>query len=307
MILRAWYGEMEPVERGRREAKGASFIRLSHGLTHYELGGPAGGRPVVLVHGFSVPMFIWEPTFTALTGAGYRVLRYDLYGRGLSDRPPLRYDKALFVRQLSELIEAVAMPRPFALFGLSMGGAIAAAYTAQAAEAVERLALLDPAGLPYPIPTGMKLLKLPLLGELLMGPPGTRLLLQGLRDDLGADHPALPDYEARYRRQMRYFGFRRALLSTVRSGVLWQGAEDFAAVGRSGLPVLLIWGEEDRVVPFALHQRLLELIPQAEFHPIPGARHIPHYAMPEVVNPVLLEFLRGRDEADRGRTKLVSR
>lgn len=306
MILRAWYGEIEPVERGREGATGA-FVRLSDGLTHYELGGPEDGRPVVLVHGFSVPMFIWEPTFTALKEAGFRVLRYDLYGRGLSDRPPVRYDKALFVRQLSELVEALGIPRPFALAGLSMGGAIAAAYTARSEGAVERLALLDPAGLPYPIPTGMKLLKVPILGELLMGPPGTRLLLKGLRDDLGEDHPALPEYEANYRRQMRYFGFRRALLSTIRSGVLWGSEADFAAVGRLGLPVLLIWGEEDEVVPFALHKRLLELMPQAQFRPIAGAKHIPHYEKPEVVQPILLDFLRGDDEADRGGTELVSR
>ncbi len=297
MILRAWYGEREPVERGREGARGA-FIRLSDGLTHYEMGGPTEGRPVVLVHGFSVPMFIWEPTFAALTEAGFRVLRYDLYGRGLSDRPPVRYDKALFVRQLAELVEAVAMPRPFALVGLSMGGAITAAYTARAEGAVERLALLDPAGLPYPLSTGLKLLRLPLLGELLMGPPGKRMLLQGLRDDLGEDHPALSEYEANYLRQMRYFGFRRALLSTLRSGVLWGSEADFAEVGRLGLPVLLIWGEADGVVPFALHRRMLQLIPQAQFHPIPGAKHIPHYEQPEVVRPILLEFLRGDDEAD---------
>ncbi len=298
MILRAWYGEIEPVERGREGAQGA-FVRLSDGVTHYELGGPAEGKPVVLVHGFSVPMFIWEPTFAALTGAGFRVLRYDLYGRGLSDRPPIRYDKALFVRQLAELVDAVGIAHPFALVGLSMGGAITAAYTAQVGrDGVERLALLDPAGLPYPIPTGMRLLRVPLLGELLMGPLGTRILLHGLRDDLGAEHPALPRYEANYRYQMRYFGFRRALLSTIRSGILWGSERDFAAVGGLGLPVLLIWGEEDEVVPFALHHRLRKLIPQAQFHAIPGARHIPHYEQPEVIQPILLDFLRGSDEAD---------
>ncbi len=298
MILRAYYGEREPVARGRKDAEGA-FVPLSDGLTHYQLGGPEDGPPVVLVHGFSVPMFIWDPTFNALTKAGFRVLRYDLFGRGLSDRPAIAYDLALFLRQLAELLEAVQLSKPFALFGLSMGGAIAAAYTARYPAQVKRLGLIDPAGLSYPEPAMMRLLRLPILGELLMGPPGTKALLQGLRDDLGAEHPALAGYEAAYRHQMRYFGFRRALLSTIRHGILHGGEADFARVGELGIPVLLIWGEEDRVVPFELHRTVLRLIPQAEFHAIPGAKHIPHYAKPEVVNPILLDFLRRGDAAHR--------
>ena len=62
-------------------------MRLSDGFTHYELGGPPTGHLVVLAAGFSVPYYIWDPTFSALTEAGVRVLRYDYYGRGFSDRP----------------------------------------------------------------------------------------------------------------------------------------------------------------------------------------------------------------------------
>ena len=75
-------------------------MQLSQGYVHYELGGPVGGEKVVLVHGLSVPYYIWDPTFDALTEAGFRVLRYDLYGRGFSDRPKLRYDADLFDEQL---------------------------------------------------------------------------------------------------------------------------------------------------------------------------------------------------------------
>src|SRR5215831_15233045 len=62
------------------------FAKLSDGYTHYELGGPSDGRVVVLAAGFSVPYYIWDPTFDALTRAGFRVLRYDYYGRGYSVR-----------------------------------------------------------------------------------------------------------------------------------------------------------------------------------------------------------------------------
>ena len=95
-------------ENTRKEAAG-SFVALSDGVTHYELGGPKDGKPVVLVHGFSVPFFIFDPLFDFLTSAGFRVLRYDLLGRGYSDRPNTQYDANLFVRQLKELLDALEM------------------------------------------------------------------------------------------------------------------------------------------------------------------------------------------------------
>ena len=72
-------------DSARRSAPG-QFARLADGYTHYEIGGPPDGRVVVLAAGATVPYYIWDPTFAALTAAGFRVLRYDYYGRGYSDR-----------------------------------------------------------------------------------------------------------------------------------------------------------------------------------------------------------------------------
>jgi pimeloyl-ACP methyl ester carboxylesterase len=56
--------------------------------------------------------------------------------------------------------------------------------------------------------------------------------------------------------------------------------------------VLLVWGREDRVVPFAKSDDVRRDVPQAEFHPIDLAAHIPHYERPEIVSPIFVEFLR---------------
>ena len=61
-------------EAARKSAPG-QFARLSDGYTHYEIGGPADGRVVVLAAGSTVPYYIWDPTYTALVDAGFRVLR----------------------------------------------------------------------------------------------------------------------------------------------------------------------------------------------------------------------------------------
>src|SRR5690606_26904086 len=65
-------------DAARRNAPG-KFVRLSDGVTHYDVAGPDTGRTVVLVHGFSVPYYIWDSTSNALARGGYRVVRYDEY------------------------------------------------------------------------------------------------------------------------------------------------------------------------------------------------------------------------------------
>lgn len=57
------------------------FAKLSDGTVAYELTGPESGELVVLVHGVSGPMMVWDKTVPALNAAGFRTLRFDLYGR----------------------------------------------------------------------------------------------------------------------------------------------------------------------------------------------------------------------------------
>src|SRR5262245_18580294 len=100
------------------------FARLSDGYTHYELGGPSGGPLIVMAAGFSVPYYIWDPTFTALTTAGFQVLRYDYYGRGYSDRPRIPFTDEMYVRQLDELLTETRLTVPIDLVGISFGGSV---------------------------------------------------------------------------------------------------------------------------------------------------------------------------------------
>ena len=167
----------------RTEASG-SFIRLSDGFTHYELSNPEAEETVVLAHGFSVPYFIYDPTFEFLTRAGFRVLRYDLFGRGFSDRPDTHYNIDLFVRQLGDLLDALGFTKPVSLVGLSTGGPITAAYTARFPERVKKLVLIDPVGAkPFVISRVLKVAALPVLGETIIGLLGTRGMSRVIASD----------------------------------------------------------------------------------------------------------------------------
>jgi len=283
-------GESQVLDAAARSAAPGRFVELPDGSTHYEMGGPPEGQLVVLVHGFSVPYYIWDPTFAALVQAGCRVLRYDLYGRGYSDRPDAVYNQDLFVRQLRHLLAALRVDRPVDLVGLSMGGAIAVAFTARHPDMVDKLCLISPAGLPMKRPALAGLVEAPLLGEWLMSLFGDKLLVDWLRGDFRQPEK-FPQYQEKYRVQMKYVGFKRAILSTIRSGFLNDMTEAYRRVGQQKRPVLLIWGREDNSISFSTSEQVRAAIPQVEFHAIDDAGHVSHYERPEIVNRILLEFL----------------
>jgi pimeloyl-ACP methyl ester carboxylesterase len=284
--------ETKHLDDDARASAGGSFVRLTDGVTHYELSNPEGEQTVVLVHGFSVPYFIFDPTFDFLTQSGFRTLRYDLFGRGFSDRPRTRYNIDLFVRQLLELLDALRFDRPVNLVGLSMGGPITAAFTARHAERVKSLTLIDPAGArAVSLSPMLKAMKLPGLAEAVFGLVGSESLLKSAAKDF-FDPELVEMFLEKYKVQMQYKGFKRAILSTIRNNMLGAFIETYKTLGKMDKPVLLVWGRNDTTVPFVHSDDLRAAVPQAEFHVIEECGHIPHYEKPEEFNPILLEFLK---------------
>ncbi len=275
-------------EAARQQAPGR-FLTLGDGVTHYDVAGPDSGQRVVLVHGFSVPSYIWDSTSIALAAAGFRVARYDSYGRGYSDRPDVAYSLDLFDRQLVQLLDSLGWHDPVDLIGLSFGGPVSAGFAGRHPNRARSLTLVDPAAGPSGSPPGM--FKLPVIGPLLW----QVLAVPGMADGQLGDffEPAKwPDWPDRYRTQMRYRGFGRALLSTGRelAGVSLDSV--YSRVGALGTPTLLIWGAEDQVVPIGLAPGVRQAIPQTEFHPIERAGHLPHLERAQLVDSLLVGFLR---------------
>ena len=275
-------------DAARRSAAG-QFAKLGDGYTHYEIAGPAGGRVVVLAAGATVPYYIWDPTFTALADAGFRVLRYDYYGRGLSDRPDIPFTQDLYVRQLSELLDAVHISQPFDLAGLSFGGAVITSIAARYPDRVRSLIYMDPA---FRTPEALTMLE---------ATPWAWNLMTAIVDERGwADgqlgdflHPErFPDWPERYRVQLRYKGFRRARLSDVRSNLDADQRDELQAVGRSSRPVLVIWGKQDPNVPFELSASLMAVMPDARLLAVEQAGHLPQWEQPGIVQPAIVSFLR---------------
>lgn len=274
-----------------RTGLSGSFIALPSGVTHYEEGGDTNGQPVVLVHGFSVPYFIFDPTFDFLCQQGFRVLRYDLIGRGFSDRPNVRYDAALFVRQLKELLDALKF-KEINLVGLSMGGPITASFIDAHPDYIRRHILIDPSGArSISLSPLLKAVRMPGLGELALGLFGTDNMVKGVASDMFSPQ-LVAEFQTKYKIQMQYQGFKRAILSTMRCGMLDSFMETYKRVGKLNKPTLLFWGRQDNTVPFEHSNDIRAAIPHIEFHAFDNCGHIPHYERPGEVNGILLEFLR---------------
>lgn len=283
------FNETRRLDDSSRADLPGQFVALEDGITHYELSGPQDGPLVVLMHGFSVPYYVWDPTVTGLTDAGYQVLRYDLYGRGYSDRPDLEYDTTLFIRQLSQLTEAVTLNKPFHLVGLSMGGPLASAFANRNPERVLSLVLIAPETLPVTAATIFPM-NVPLLGEWVMKVYMVPVYLPASQGADAFNPDLLPDWEARYRQQLDYKGFRQALLSTIRHLPEMDALAEFDQLADTRIPILLIWGEEDKTVTGEAIIQARTALPQATYLQLPEAGHLPHFEKADEVNQALIDF-----------------
>ena len=275
-------------DAARRGAPG-KFVRLSDGVTHYQIDGPEAGRVVVLAHGFSVPYYIWDSTASALAGAGFRVLRYDTYGRGWSDRPDVAYNDRLFERQVAELLDSLHITGKIDFGGVSFGGYVMGVYAGRHADRVRSLILVDPVA--GKTPATMHPVDYPIIGPYVFQTSRVPAMPAGQVSDF-IDASRFPDWLDRYRVQMRYRGFGRALRS---SQLERRGLDTDTLYGRvaSGkFPVLLIWGTKDQTVPFERSAAVRKAIPAAEFQPIDGAAHLPILEQAAKTDSIILAFLK---------------
>jgi pimeloyl-ACP methyl ester carboxylesterase len=292
-LVIAWFyfdDENLPLNAEIRAQFNETFIDLPAGTVYYELAGPEEGEVVVLVPGFSVPAYIWDPTFEALTQAGFRVLRFDFYGRGHSDRPDVDYTIPFFAEQLGQLVEELDLASPVNLVGLSMGGPVVTHFTNRNPQTVKRLVLVDPMVF-TPSRDDIGPLALPLVGEYLAAVFLIPRTAAGQSGDFH-DKERFPNWEERFREQMQYHGFRAAILSTVRNFPAQDTLVEYQELGRKDLPVQLFWGRQDQSIPLEHSEKLLELVPQARLNIIENAGHLPHFEQADTVNPLLIEFFR---------------
>ncbi|MBZ8118375.1 alpha/beta hydrolase [Roseovarius sp. LXJ103] len=267
------------------------FATLSQGQTHYQWLGASKGPVAVCVHGLSTPSFVWGPVARALGEMGFRVLVYDLYGRGYSSAPRGLQDSAFFTRQLGDLLDHEGITHDITLLGYSMGGMIAPAYAAENMRKIRQMVLIAPAGLGHDLgPAGRLMAQTGLLGSWAMHAVYGRSLRRALEAE--RDQPStvqnITDLQLA---QLRRRGFRGAVLSSLR-GILDEQFEDrHCAIAAHGLPLLALWGAQDPIIPLSGQDKLTEWNPSAQHRVVPDAGHNLPFANTDAVTSALNEFL----------------
>jgi pimeloyl-ACP methyl ester carboxylesterase len=283
--------EKKDLDDAARTQQGGSYIKLPDGFTHYELTGPEAGQVVVLVHGATIPMYGWDAQVDPLTKAGYRVLRYDMYGRGYSDRPDGDYSQAFYRKQLADLLDALKIKQPVDIIGHSMGGGLTVDFTANYPERVKDLVLVDPMINSIKNDINFKLMRIPLFGEFL-----TRLIAVRVMSDratqLMQKSPRAAEYAKMFSDQTRFKGFEKASLAAAHSDAWADYSADYQAVGKQARPILLIWGTADNDISAEMVQAIQKALPNVQFKQLEGAGHNPHVDMPDQVNSLILDFLK---------------
>ena len=270
-----------------RKATGDKLIISETGVTRYQIFGESNSKTVILIHSFNGFLESWNPNINSLVNAGYRVVVYDLFGRGLSDRPRVNYDIKLFRSQLDSVIKEVGAKKVH-LVGSSFGCVIASDYANHHPDSIESLVMVGPAG--WPQENGRnQLLDIPIVAELAFHYFGQQILrpkVEAYLFNLSKFHEVVEEWAS----FASYPGYMRSALSTLRHSPVLDYTAGWRKLGELNKPIIFIWGKQDVSFPFSNTKKLSKLIPHAKVVGIEDAAHWVNIEQAEQVNDAIVSF-----------------
>ncbi|WP_205859835.1 alpha/beta fold hydrolase [Cochlodiniinecator piscidefendens] len=282
----------KPMNDAARAGAEGHFAKLPSGTTYYEWHGPANGPVAVLVHGLSTPSFVWKAITPRLVKMGFRVLSYDHYGRGFSDRTKNQQSAEFFCNVLNELLEDQGVKERFSLFGYSMGGGVVTAYAARFPERLNHLTLIAPAGLKHDLGGFTAwVVGMPVLGDWMYTVLGGRQFRKGIEAEAAGLPVEIKDVHALQLRELEYRGYLPSMLSSMRHLLDGPLEREHKAIEKSGVPTLAIWGETDEVIPISGKDSMAALNPSAMQVSVEGAPHSLPYTHSQSVEDAFKRLL----------------
>lgn len=243
---------------------------------HVRDSGRIDARPLILLHGFGASLHTWEPWALALSDE-FRVIRLDFPGSGLSPPDPTNdYTDARSMQLLNALMDKLGVKRA-TLIGNSMGGRIAWLFAAHFPERVDKLVLISPDGFASPGFEYGKKPDVPAMVRLMRYALPKSLLTMSLTPAY-ADPKVMTDALAtRYHDLMLAPGARDAIIARMEQLVL---TDPTPLLRKIQAPTLLLWGEQDGMIPFENSAEYLKTIPHVKLVALPGIGHLPHEENP---------------------------
>lgn len=280
--------ETKTLTMEEREALGITCVPLTHGVTEYDLQGEGEKGTVIFIHGMTLPMWVWDRQVEPFVAAGYRVLRFNLYGKGYSDRVTGVHTNDLFVEQLDGLLHALGIDGEVNLVGLSLGGGVVGRFTANYPNRVTRVAFIAP--IVSGLRGGTK--------KILSSKAGAKILYDRLKEQYEGKltetltNLGIPEdpYVTRFRTQMVYKGYARSIHDLFEIEATSDQRPYYKQIEQD---VLLIWGDADESVPRREIDWFLKAVPHAHLHVLPGIGHASPIEAHEEVTRMLITFFNG--------------
>ena len=260
----------------------SQFVELGGGLTvHLRDEGPRDAPVIVLLHGSNDDLHTWDAWADALKGQ-YRVVRFDQIGHGLTGPNPADdYSLTTFETTINQVADRLGI-RKFTLGGNSMGGAIAASYAMNHPERLNGLVLVDAGGAPKSNPTpgnlGFKLAALPGINQLMRWITPRSLVEKSLRQSVTNQVFITDATVDRYWEMLRYPGNRQATIARFGAA---RETFDPARLAQLRMPVLVMWGEEDKLINADGARWYARSIPDAALILYPSIGHMPQQELAE--------------------------
>lgn len=283
-------------------SENSHFVEIDGATVHFQEFGDHNNPTLLLIHGFTASVFVWNTVAPKLADEGFHVIAVDLIGFGYSEKPSwFDYKITSQARMISRFMDRLGIGRA-AVVGSSYGGAVALTLALDYAERVEKLVLVDAVindeATNHPI---MKLAKIPGVGELITpflidSKAFMKFRMQGTLAP--ANHHLIT--KDRIESVIRPLHAKDGHNAVLQSGRNWDAnriEEDAHLVNQ---PTLIVWGEEDNVIPIHCGETLYRSILNSRFVVLKNCGHVPQEEKPELFTALVSGFAhdrKGRIEA----------
>ncbi len=291
--------DTDPAEmRAKYAAAPSQFVAIGNGVTvHLRDEGPRNGTPIILLHGSNADLHTWQPWVDDLSG-DFRIIRFDQVGHGLTGPDPAGdYSRANYVEDIREVADVLGLDK-FILGGNSMGGKHALAFAAAHPDRLAGLVLVDAGGMPMPDEEkdedngsgniGFAIARMPGINRIAEQITPRSLIEQSLEQSVSVQSVVTDQAVDRYWELLRYPGNRAATMARFAAPYDPLTRDEIAAITA---PTLILWGEEDALIPVSAGRWLDTVMPNATIAVYPAIGHLPHEEAPKATLQTLREWL----------------
>ena len=243
-----------------RQGSEYEFARLSQGITAYKDIGNKDDPAIIVIHGATLPSEGFIGFCSGLSAKGYRVICYDQYGRGYSDRPITNYNMQLYTEQLRELLDFLDI-KDAILYGSSMGAPIAINFSNNYSERILAIGLQVP--LVHSNSKVLGLIKVPVVGNLFLRTFGIPFA-KNRAEQWAHENEGQEEFINRYITQLSLPGTEYSLLSSIRNIANKDFLPDYKVFSELNIPIHIAYASDDDEIDPKTVNDVLKLIPDAD-------------------------------------------